>query len=84
VLVGNPHAFNPLLDASEIAVTGRDTGRIALAGGSGSHGEAVGLTRNKAGKVTEVRSAGGKGRSKKIVAAEMERRYGRSKRGKAR
>jgi CubicO group peptidase (beta-lactamase class C family) len=79
VLVGNPHATNPFLDAAEIEVTGRDTGRVALAGGSGSHGEAVHRTRNKAGKVTEVRSASGKGRPEKAVAAEMERRYGRGK-----
>jgi CubicO group peptidase (beta-lactamase class C family) len=79
VLVGNPHATNPFLDATEIAVTGRDTGRIALAGGSGNHGEPVGLIRNKAGKVTEVRFAGGKGLPEKIVAAEMERRYGSGK-----
>jgi hypothetical protein len=45
-----------------------------LATGSGSHGEAVSLARNKAGKVTEVRFAGGKGRPEKAVAAEMERR----------
>jgi len=80
VLTGNPHAFNPFLDASEIEVTGRDTGRVALATGSGSYGEAVRLTRNKAGKVTEVWFAGGKGRPEKVVAAEMERRYGRGKR----
>jgi CubicO group peptidase (beta-lactamase class C family) len=80
VLTGNPHAFNPFLDASEIEVTGRDTGRISLANGSGSHGEPVALTRNKAGKVTEVRFAGGTGRSEKVVTAEMERRYGRTKR----
>jgi CubicO group peptidase (beta-lactamase class C family) len=84
VLIGNPHAFNPFLDASEIEVTGRDTGRIALAGGAGSYGETVGLTRNKAGKVTEVQSAAGTGRPEKIVAAEMERRFGPNKRGKAR
>ena len=74
---------NPLLDAGEIEVTGRNTGRIALASGYGSHGEAVHRTRNKSGKITEVRSASGKGRPEKAVAAEMERRYGRSRRGKA-
>jgi hypothetical protein len=84
VLVGNPHATNPFLDATEIEVTGRDTGRISLAGGSGNHGEPVGLTRTKAGKVAEVRFAGGKGRPKRIVAAEMERRYGSGKHAKAR
>jgi CubicO group peptidase (beta-lactamase class C family) len=83
VLVGNPHATNPFLDATEIEVTGRDTGRISMATGHGNYGEAVRLTRNKAGKVTEVRFAGGKARPEKAVAAEMERRYGRSKRGRA-
>jgi CubicO group peptidase (beta-lactamase class C family) len=80
VLVGNPHVFSPFMDATEIEVTGRDTGRISLAGGYGSHGEAVRRTRNKAGKVTEIWFAGGKVRPEKAVAAEMERRYGRSKR----
>jgi hypothetical protein len=79
VLVGNPHVTNPFLDATEIEVTGRDTGRISMATGHGNYGETVRLTRNKAGKVTEVRFAGGgKGQPEKAVAAEMERRYGRS------
>jgi CubicO group peptidase (beta-lactamase class C family) len=80
VLTGNPYGFNPFLDTAEIEVTGRDSGRIAVATGHGSYGEAVRLTRNKAGKVTEVWFAGGKGRPEKAVAAEMERRYGRGKR----
>ena len=76
VLTGNPYAFNPFLDATEIEVTGRDTGRISVATGHGSYGETVRLTRSKAGKVTKVWFAGGKGRSEKAVVAEMERRYG--------
>jgi CubicO group peptidase (beta-lactamase class C family) len=84
VLIAVPNAFNPFMDASEIEVTGRDTGRISLAAGYSSHGEAVRRVRNKAGKVTDVQLAGGKMRSEKAVAAEMERRYGRRKRGKVR
>jgi hypothetical protein len=80
VLTGSPHAFNPFLDTSEVEVTGRDIGRISLATGHGSHGEAMRLIRNKAGKVTEVQFAGGKGRRESVVAAEMERKYGRGKR----
>lgn len=80
VLVGNPHGFNPFLDTTEIEITGRDTGRITLAAGYGSHGEAVRRTRTKAGKVTEVWFAGGKGRPEKVVAAEMERKYRAAKR----
>jgi hypothetical protein len=68
------------MDASEIEVTGRDTGRISLAAGYSSHGEAVRRIRNKAGKVTGVQLAGGKMRPEKAVAAEMQRRYGQSRR----
>jgi hypothetical protein len=84
VMVGNPHAFNPFLDATEIEVTGRDSGRVSLATGYGSHGEAVRRTRNKAGTVTEVWFAGGKGTREKAVVDEMERRYGPRKRRLAR
>jgi CubicO group peptidase (beta-lactamase class C family) len=84
VMAANPHAFNPFLDATEIEVTGRDTGRVSLAAGYGSHGEAVRRTRNKAGTVTEVWFAGGKGTREKAVAAEMERRYGPRQRRPAR
>lgn len=80
VIAGNPHALNPFLDATEIEVTGRDTGRISLAAGYASHGEPVRRTRNKAGKVTEVWFAGSRVRPEKVVAAEMERRYGPRKR----
>ncbi len=80
VLAGNPYAFNAFLDATEIEVTGRDSGRISVATGYASYGEAARLIRNKAGKVTAVEFAGGKGRPEKAVAAEMERRYGRGKR----
>jgi CubicO group peptidase (beta-lactamase class C family) len=80
VLIAIPNAFNPFMDASEIEVTGRDTGRISLAAGYSSHGEAVRRIRNKAGKVTDVQLAGGKMRPEKAVAAEMQRRYGRSRR----
>jgi CubicO group peptidase (beta-lactamase class C family) len=84
VLVGNPHGFNPFLDATEITITGRDTGRISLAAGYASHGEAVHRTRSKADKVTEVWFAGGKGRPEKAVATEMERKYGAARRRSAR
>jgi CubicO group peptidase (beta-lactamase class C family) len=80
VLAANPHAFNPFIDATEIEVTGRDTGRISQAAGYASHGETVGRIRNKAGIVTAIQLAGTLVRREKPVAAEMERRYGRSKR----
>lgn len=75
VIVANPHTFNPFLDATEIEVTGRDTGRISQAAGFGSHGQAVRRTRNKAGTVTDIWLAGGNLKPEKTLAAEMERRY---------
>jgi CubicO group peptidase (beta-lactamase class C family) len=80
LMIANPHAFNPFLDATEIEVTGRDTGRISLAAGFGSHGQAVRRTRNKAGTVTDIWLAGGNLKPEKTLAAEMERRYAPRKR----
>jgi hypothetical protein len=63
------------MDAAEIEVTGRDTGRIALAGGYESHGEPVRRTRSKAGIVTDIWLAGINAKPERKVAAEMERKY---------
>ena len=75
VVVANPHAFNPFMDVTEIEVTGRSSGRIALAGGYDSHGQTARLTRNKAGTVTDIWIAGGNLKPEKALAAEFERRY---------
>jgi hypothetical protein len=84
VIVANPHFFNPFMDATEIEVTGRDTGRIALAGGYASHGQAVRRTRNKAGTVTEVWLAGSRLTPEKTLVAEIERKYAIRKRRQSR
>jgi D-alanyl-D-alanine carboxypeptidase len=47
VLVANPALPNPVLDATELTVTGRDRGAITLAGGFGAHGEPARLERNE-------------------------------------
>jgi CubicO group peptidase (beta-lactamase class C family) len=75
VMVALPGLFNPFMDASEIKLTGRDTGVIALAGGYASHGENVRRVRNASGKVSEVWMSGNKLLSESRVAAEMEKRY---------
>jgi CubicO group peptidase (beta-lactamase class C family) len=80
VVAANPHLGNPFLDATEIEVTGRDTGRIGLATGYGSHGERVRRTRSKAGIVTDIWLAGINAKPDKKVAAEMKRRYAPRKR----
>ena len=80
VIAANPHAFNPFMDATEIEITGRDTGRISLAAGYASHGEPVRRTRNDAGTVTDIWLAGGNLKREKTLAAEMDRRYAPRKR----
>lgn len=75
VMAANPHFLNPLMDATEIEVTGRDTGRISKAAGYASHGQAVRRTRNKAGAVTDIWLAGARLKPERVLAAEMERRY---------
>ena len=80
VIAAIPNGFNPFLDAPEIEVTGRDTGRIVWAPGYGSHGEPVRRVRNKAGTVTDIWLGGSNLKPEKVLAAEIERRYGPRKR----
>jgi CubicO group peptidase (beta-lactamase class C family) len=75
VIVASPALLNPLLDATEIEVTGRDAGRIVLAPGFRSYGEAVRRTRTKAGTITDIWVAGGHLTRERPMAAEIERRY---------
>ena len=73
---GFPDAFK---DATEIEVTGRDRGRIALASGAASHGETVRRVRNARGRVAEVWLGGNQYLPEAKVAAEMRARYGKRK-----
>ena len=80
VIAALPAALNPLLDATEIEITGRDAGKIVLAPGFRSYGEAVRRVRNKAGTITDIWIAGGHLTREKAMAAEIERRYAPRKR----
>ncbi len=75
VFAVGPGAGNPFLEASEIAVIGRDRGRIAEAGGGGSYGEVVTLVRGARGRITAVQFAGGKLLPERKLAAEVATRY---------
>ena len=75
VVVAGPGGLNPFIDASEIEVTGPDRGRIALAGGYGSHGEEVRRVRSIGGDVTELWFSATKLLPEAELAAEIERRY---------
>jgi CubicO group peptidase (beta-lactamase class C family) len=75
VLVANPQAWNPFLNATELEVTGRDEGRVALDNGYGNQGEAIARRRNKAGKATEIMFAGYKLLPEDELAKEVRKRY---------
>ena len=84
VLVANPGLINPLADAGELEITGRTTGRIAVAPGFASHGEAVRCARTKSGRITALKIAGTTFLSADKIAREMEARYGKMKPGRQR
>jgi CubicO group peptidase (beta-lactamase class C family) len=75
VLVASPAMWTPFLNASELEITGPSKGRIALAGGYGSHGEPVRRVRRKSGRVTEFWLSASKLLPEDKLAAEMRARY---------
>jgi CubicO group peptidase (beta-lactamase class C family) len=81
VLVANPHMSNPFMDASEIEVTGRDTGRIAWASGYATHGEGVRRTRDKRRRIADVWLGGTNFKRQGALATTLERKYSARKRG---
>jgi len=68
-----------MTDAGEIAVTGRNQGKITLADGYGSYGEPVRCVRSKSGKITEFWSPATRFLPADKVAREMKARYGSPK-----
>jgi hypothetical protein len=76
VIVAAPGWLNPVMDASEIEVTGPDEGRIALANGFALHGETVRRTRGGNGEVTEIWLGGSCFAPEQQVIRELERLYG--------
>jgi len=79
-----PGFTNPIADAGEITVTGRNTGKLTLANGYGSYGEPVRCVRGKSGKIIEFWSSATKFLPAAKVAREMEARYGKSRKRKRR
>ncbi len=76
VLLANPALANPVLDATEIDPGSQGAGRIALAGGLGSHGEPARLLLDKRGRAVELRLAGTRLRSEAQAGRELAARYG--------
>lgn len=75
VLAAAPEVFNPLLDAVEIEITGRNTGRVALVNGYGSHGEPLHCVRAQSGKIVEIWLGATKLLPATKVARKLEARY---------
>jgi D-alanyl-D-alanine carboxypeptidase len=84
VIVAAPGWLNPVMDATEIEVSGRDEGKIALAGGFANHGESVRRKRDRNGAVTEIWFGGGCLMPEDRVVRELKHRYGKKATGKAR
>ena len=76
VLVALPGSTAPFAYASEVEVSGPSEGRIALAGGYGSHGEPVRRVRGASGAITELWLSGTRLIAEDELAAEMLSRYG--------
>jgi len=83
-LVAVPGMSTPFLNASELEIAGKSEGRIALAGGYGSHGEPVRRVRRKSGEIGEVWLAATKLLPEAELAAEMTARYDHTAAGVAR
>jgi CubicO group peptidase (beta-lactamase class C family) len=76
VLVAMPGYLNPVMDASEIEVTGPDKGRVVLAAGYGDYGEPVHFVRDETGAVVELWTGGTRGAPEAVVAKELRELYG--------
>lgn len=83
VLAVGPGFINPMGDAAEIEITGRDQGRFAVADGYSSYGEPVRRVRNGSGEVVEVWLAASRLLPEEDVAKEIEARYAAASAGAA-
>jgi hypothetical protein len=75
VFVAMPGFMNPLTDASEIEVEGRDRGKIVLAAGFANQGEPVRLERDARGRVHAVWLGGTRLLREPQIVRELTRRY---------
>jgi CubicO group peptidase (beta-lactamase class C family) len=76
VLFAVPGFLNPMMDTSEIEVTGPDQGRIALDDGYGEYGEPVRLIRDETGAPVEFWVNGARSAPKTMMAKQMRDLYG--------
>jgi CubicO group peptidase (beta-lactamase class C family) len=74
VLTVAPGFINPIADAGEIEITGRDRGRFAVADGYSSYAEPVRRVRDKSGEVAEMWLAASRLQPEDKVATELKMR----------
>jgi D-alanyl-D-alanine carboxypeptidase len=84
VLVAAPVLPNPVMDATEIAVSGKDEGQMVLAPGFAHHGEGARRIRGKDGAVEEVWLGGTRFLPQAAVVAELQDRYDKPKKTRRR
>lgn len=75
VLIAQPGLPQPFDHAGEIAVTGRDRGRVRLAGGYDIHGEEARLVRGAGGEVREVALGGARLLDETAMKRFLKRRF---------
>jgi D-alanyl-D-alanine carboxypeptidase len=80
VLIAAPALLNPVMDASEITVSGADRGKIAVAHGFAHHGEAVRRKRANGGEIEEIWVGGTRFVPEQKAVAELTSRYGKRSR----
>ncbi len=74
VMAATPGLLDPFMDASEIAVAGRDKGRVTEAGGFASFGEEIRRIR-KGSRVAEIYATGSRLKSEADAVKEIKGRY---------
>jgi D-alanyl-D-alanine carboxypeptidase len=80
VLIAAPTFLNPVMDASEITVSGADRGKIAVAHGFAHHGEAVRRKRANGGQIEEIWVGGTRFVPEQKAVAELTSRYAKRSR----
>ena len=75
ILIATPAFGNPMLEATQVEITGRDKGRVALSGGFGNHGETVERQRDARGRVASLRNGGMMLYPETRILREMQRKY---------
>ncbi len=77
ILIATPAFGNPMLEATQIEVSARDKGRVALSGGFGNHGETVQRIRDGRGRVASLRNGGMMLHPEARILREVKKKFGR-------